>query len=361
MSYLLCRIVTALKFLWNHLRDPESQTYYPEQERKSRIQIYLDNFRWMLKYREINHYYYMYGLDRKGNVTQDDYLAKKVFNRLRNKMNDAVWMGGRRANYKCLLQDKFLFGQYLKSLGFPTPQIVALCDNRSITWLDTRQKEPFESLLQRGNMDVFIKELLGECADGIYAVRIEDSKLYLDEREASTEEPKKIIKDRCIIQRRIHQHPEMNRLYPASVNTIRLVTALHNDKVTILAAIIRIGSHGLCWDNLTTGGISVPICIETGKLGKTGMFRPDFGRKVECHPDTGVRFEAFVVPYFAESVRQAILLHRFFYGLHSIGWDIAITEDGPVFVEGNHNWEVPTFQVYDRHFKKKFLSTIPSH
>jgi hypothetical protein len=52
-------------------------------------------------------------------------------------------------------------------------------------------------------------------------------------------------------------------------------------------------------------------------------------------------------------------LHSFFYGIHSIGWDIAITEDGPVFIEGNDNWEIPTFQAYDRSFKKKFLAVLP--
>ena len=33
------------------------------------------------------------------------------------------------------------------------------------------------------------------------------------------------------------------------------------------------------------------------------------------------------------------------YRSHSIGWDIAITKDGPMFIEGNDRWEVSMIQA----------------
>ena len=39
-------------------------------------------------------------------------------------------------------------------------------------------------------------------------------------------------------------------------------------------------------------------------------------------------------------VDLGIRAHDHFDPFHSIGWDIAIAEDGPVLVEGNHNWGV---------------------
>ena len=168
------RFTTAIKFLRDFLHDPASHTYYPQAQRKSDIRIYLDNLWWILKYREINHFYYMYGLDRKG-ANQKDYLAKKVFFRLRNKNNSAFMTGGRRSNYICLLRDKFVFANYLKGLGFPTPQILALCDKDSIMWLDSGQSMALESI-SATDCDVFIKEILGECADGVYAVKVKEKK-----------------------------------------------------------------------------------------------------------------------------------------------------------------------------------------
>ena len=40
--------------------------------------------------------------------------------------------------------------------------------------------------------------------------------------------------------------------------------------------------------------------------------------------------------------------------IHSIGWDIAIGKDGPVFIEGNDNWEINGPQVGNRGLKKEF-------
>lgn len=355
---LLRRLVTAVKFLWGHLRDPESQTYYPEQERKSRIQICLDNFRWILRYREINHFYYLYGFDRKNGVNQDDYLAKCVFNELRHKTNEAVWVGGRRASYVCLLQDKFLFGQYLKALGFPTPRITALCDNQSITWLDSKKKEPLESLLHRGDQDVFLKELVGGSAEGVYPVKVRGGKLFLCNREITIEELRDIMQGKCIIQKRICQHPRMSTVYPHSVNTLRIVTVNTGRDVVLLSAFFRSGVNDREFDNWSAGGIAVGIDLETGRLRRDGVYGPEYGRRVERHPNTNIEFEGFEIPYFAEAIWMTIGLHGFFYGVHSVGWDIAITEDGPVFLEGNNRWDMPILQALDKDLKKKYLATV---
>lgn len=356
---LIRRLVKTIKFLWSHLRDPESQTYYPEQERKSRIQICFDNFRWMLRYREINHFYYSYGFDRKSEVNQDDFFAKRVFNELRHKNNEAVWIGGRRASYVCLLQDKFLFCQYLKSLGFPTPRIKAICDKRSIMWLGPKENEPLESLLHRGDQDVFIKELVGGSAEGVYPVKVRGGKLLLCNREITIEELRDIVQGKCIIQKRICQHPQMSTVYPHSVNTLRIVTANTGRDVVLLSAFFRSGANNREFDNWSAGGIVVGIDNDTGRLKSDGVFRPDFGRRVQQHPDTGVTFDGFEVPYFAEAIRMTKQLHEFFYGVHSVGWDIAIMEDGPVFLEGNNRWDMPILQMLDKDFKKKYLSTVP--
>lgn len=41
-----------------------------------------------------------------------------------------------------------------------------------------------------------------------------------------------------------------------------------------------------------------------------------------------------------EAIEVVIKAHREFHGIRSIGWDVAITENGPCFIEGNDNWEI---------------------
>ena len=226
-------------------------------------------------------------------------------------------------------------------------------------WLDTRQTEPLENLIKRDSLNVFVKELLGECGEGVYLLKIEQGKLYLNNKQATIEELKKMIKDKSIIQERIFQHPRLNDLYPHSVNTVRLVTARSTKQIIVLSAVLRTGANGSTYDNWSAGGIVLGINPETGRLYKDGFFNPAFGRRVQRHPDTGVKFEDFEIPFFAEAVQLAKALHKFFYGVHSVGWDIAITSSGPLFIEGNDNWGLQTVQIHDRRLKEKFLAALP--
>jgi len=78
-----------------------------------------------------------------------------------------------------------------------------------------------------------------------------------------------------------------------------------------------------------------------------GAHKSGFGKRTDRHPDTGFVFKGALLPHFKELVKQACQLHQYFYGTHSVGWDVAITADGPTFLEGNNSWEIPTLQVFD--------------
>ncbi len=105
------------------------------------------------------------------------------------------------------------------------------------------------------------------------------------------------------------------------------------------------------------GGVIVNIDTDTGKLEKYGFMKSQYGTIMEMHPYTGIKFEGITLPYIKEAVAQAIRFHSFL-NLHSIGWDIAITESGPYFIEGNDNWEIDVQQnalhPLDVYFKKYF-------
>ena len=51
-------------------------------------------------------------------------------------------------------------------------------------------------------------------------------------------------------------------------------------------------------------------------------------------------FEGFRIPYWNE-VRELVKnVHAKLPDIRSIGWDVAITPNGPVLIEGNDNWEI---------------------
>ncbi|MHC4553591.1 MAG: sugar-transfer associated ATP-grasp domain-containing protein, partial [Planctomycetota bacterium] len=111
-------------------------------------------------------------------------------------------------------------------------------------------------------------------------------------------------------------------------------------------------------DNLSAGGIAVGLDIETGRLSDWGFFKPGFGKRIKTHPDTGFEFADFRLPLFQEACQMVCRLHEMFYGVHSIGWDVAITPSGPTILEGNNAWETPTLQVFDKELIKKYDQTL---
>lgn len=341
------------------LADPDSQTYFPEAERKSKSTIRLDHLKWMAKYRTINHYYYVYGFDRKSGYRDDDYLEEKAFCRLRNHYNMSAQFGSRRANYICLLGDKFIFGMYLQALGFPTPKIMAMCDENSLTWLASQKTEPLESIVQQEGLDVFVKDLLGECGEGVFSLKVRDGKMSVNGKPHTIDQLRHKITGKSLIQARVTQHPEMDALNPHSVNCLRIITARKNDEIVPLSALLKAGSSKSPCDNWAAGGIILGIDLETGKLKGDGFYKAAYGRKVTAHPETKVRFAEFKIPYFDACIETVRRVHHYFYGIHSIGWDVAVSPTGPIILEGNERWDTQMQQVHDPQIKRKFLETLP--
>ena len=335
---------------------PQSRTYFPNEPQKSQSHILFDNLVWLLKYRNLNRYYYLYGLDVQGSQ-QNHYMHAKNFYRLRDRINSQGNIGKYRANYICLLRDKFVFGQMLAAAGFNTPAVLALCDRQSIHWLDKASAGPLEGITER-DCDCFVKPILGEMAHGVYPLKVEKGRLYISEQQVDIEKLRGAIDGKSILQRRVIQHERLNSLYPSSINTLRIVTALNCTGAKPLSAILRVGSGNRPYDNWGAGGIAVGIDMSSGTLKKYGFFRPDFGKVTTAHPDTGKVFDGFEVPFFEQCVEDAKKMHKFFYGIHSIGWDFAVTPEGPVCLEGNDNWGLPMMQIFDNSVIEKYFATL---
>ena len=137
-----------------------------------------------------------------------------------------------------------------------------------------------------------------------------------------------------VVEDLICQHPEMTKLCDRSVNTIRIVTVV-SDKgnPNLVYSLVRIGSGENDVDNICSGGMYTLLSPEGV------MTHPCFCDNQVCyyeqHPVSGHPFIGFQIPYYKEAVelcRQAALKEP---RIRYIGWDVAITADGPVLVEGN--------------------------
>ena len=329
----------ALKAVYNS----KLNTYYPEKELKTDKEQKNELVGWAKRYHEFNAFYTLYGLDVKENSQAEDYIDYLSFMNSRNKINRIGCIDCSVA----LLRDKFLFYKYMRGCGLPVPDVFCLIDNG--VFYDENYNQITEDSLF-GNSDFFIKEIDGECASFVkHIANWKDIHCFDD----------KINNGKFILQRRVYQAQEMNCIYPGSINTYRIVTINKNGEPYVLTSILRVGtSKSGNVDNWAAGGLALGIDNETGNLKKWGYYKPQYGTKTSEHPDTGVVFEETTAPSYQEAVRIAIDAARRFYGVRAIGWDIAITENGPIFIEGNDNWEISLNQACDRPLKKDWLDAI---
>jgi hypothetical protein len=152
--------------------------------------------------------------------------------------------------------------------------------------------------------------------------------------------------ERCLVQPVIVQHPVLAELYPGSVNTVRIDTLLDNGECHHNGAVLRLGLGGNIVDNAGQGGLVVPIDPETGALRPLGRRKPYFSTEFYTrHPDTGVVFSAVTVPFWPEVLAIVRRGAEALQPLRSLGWDIAVTAEGPVVIEANAFWGAEHFQL----------------
>lgn len=316
-------------------------SYYPEFNRKTWLHRFCDIVNWYFKYHEVNKFYNLYGQDisKANNIKNSPFQDYESLKIVRDKNNHLYCSNSQTV----FLRDKFVFYKALENFKINTPKVFAFVKNGHI--YDENMNEKDKHWLNCHD-DFFFKDNNGECASYVKHVsNKENFEEVIQKCEGNGE---------FICQEKLIQHPLLSKLNPSSINTIRLVTVNNNGKIQILSTILRIGTSKTgCVDNWAKGGIAVGV-DEHGKLKQWGFYKPTFGTKTEIHPDTGVTFLGFELPYFEDAVNMAIQCHKHFYNIQTIGWDIAITEDGPSFIEGNDNWEISLMQVANGGLKQKW-------
>lgn len=331
-----------------------SPTYYPEypDRLRSHWSQYWNQVGEILRFGRINTLYFLCGYDVMTREEQKQYVHYNTYMRRRKELNNLSDI-----DYTCVLRDKLHFSMFLDSMGVKGGKTAYYTQNGVLYDYNTKSKVDYGALIQRGDGRLFCKPLDGQCGNGIFVLKVSDGKMYIDDEQVDLAGLQSHCSSgRYLIQEFVEQHTEMSRLHPQSVNTIRLLTvrSLKDGQIYVMPSILRIGTGDSIVDNTSQGGLAVGIDLATGYLKQFGFYKPDFGLKTDEHPDSHVRFSEFQIPYFEEAKRQAILLHSMLPGLHSVGWDIAIGPDGPIFIEGNDNWEITGPQTCNGGFRKVF-------
>ncbi len=124
--------------------------------------------------------------------------------------------------------------------------------------------EEFEKFVE-GKEYFFAKPNIGESGKGIEKIKVSDfedtKKLYEYVRTPE--------KNFGVIEEVITQHPDAAKIYPNSINCLRIVTLVYDGKPNILYAVFKMGNGGKFVDNLENGGLACHFDLDNGDMWRS--------------------------------------------------------------------------------------------
>ncbi len=149
----------------------------------------------------------------------------------------------------------------------------------------------------------------------------------------------------AVLEQLLVQHEEMARMCPTSVNTVRVATMLGDKQEGIVYAFLRIG-NGKVMDNVDQGGMAARVDLDSGTLKTVAADKA--GNVYEKHPMTGTDIIGFTIPCWEEVKAMCLEAMHKVPQMRYVAWDVAVTPDGPRFIEGNSfpSHAVPQFAAH---------------
>lgn len=161
-------------------------------------------------------------------------------------------------------------------------------------------------------------------------------------------------RNRFILEPYIIQCKELSALHPESVNTLRIPTINYGDHIEIFHPFLRIGKGSNFVDNAGSGGIGCNIDIQSGSIVCAG---DENGIDYTHHPDTNIKLIGFNIPKWGEAMQTAKELAKMVPDVKYVGWDLALTENGWVMIEGNEDGQF-LFQYFSHKGVAKEIKEI---
>lgn len=288
------RVAGDLLHIFFHLK------CYPENYSKCRLWT-MDRSRWPLYYASLTDSY------------QRRQLAKVV----------------QPAEYRVVFADKELCHHLCASLGLPVPKFLGCVDPE-----DDFKRIIRDRLGHTARREMIAKPVRGVGGHGVQVIQEEQGEIVailagkrmpLDQME---------IHERMILEELVIQHPNMAEVYADSVNTLRIQTLLTKDgEAIVLGCLARFGRNRARVDNLGSGGIGLGVHASSGRLFPEGWDYAEI--RYDRHPETGVVFDGFRIPRWDELIALVKRAQEHFPFYRLLGFDIAITLEGPVIIEIN--------------------------
>ena len=299
----IARVLSGVRFKkLNHIME-----IVREKSGQNKVHTFFDILWCAARYGAGYYDYLMFGFYDMNGRERDTYLTRVRNKKVQEIMNDIA--------YSDEFDDKLRFNEnFAEFLGRKT------LNGETATVADL-------TAFLDGQEAIFAKINHGDCGRGV-------EKLYVKDFESPAAMLDYIQQNKLVVLEQVlKQHEDMARLHPASVNTMRILTDLVDDTVHIAYITVKMGRGGGVCDNSGQGGVLCRVDIESGRICSPAT--DDYFNVYDKHPDTGIVFQGYQLPMVDEAIALAKKAARKVPQVGHVGWDVAITPDGPAIIEGN--------------------------
>jgi hypothetical protein len=287
--------------------------YTSQKTGKRKVTLRLDAVRSVFTYNISLLDYFLFGFGFKNPIERKKWAGTGFMYEYQKIMNPK--------ESRNLLENKLRFNEYFKAfIKRDYASLHEMLNNHDLA----------EKMLQNNSGKIVLKNAMGQVGA---QVEVANSKDY--SVNSLIEYMKQ--KNYDLIETFVTQHADLMSLSPSGLNTVRIFTQLYNGNVEYLGARLRISVNSAV-DNMGAGNLAAPINMDTGIVNGPAVYSDITNEVKEVHPVTGKRIVGFQIPYWQEIKRLVTEAALKTPENRSIGWDVAVGQNGPELIEGNHNW-----------------------
>lgn len=142
--------------------------------------------------------------------------------------------------------------------------------------------------------------------------------------------------DGYLLQTALSPHKTLAQITGKAVGCVRVVTVRAEESIKPLYALWKIPGPSAMSDNFwQTGTMLALIDLANGQIIKCRRGSGLQAEEIRRHPASGEELKGLQIPFWNGALASAIAAHDLTPTLGVCGFDIAITDDGPVIVECN--------------------------
>lgn len=262
-----------------------------------------------------------------------------------------------------LTEDKIKSYYLFKSLGYSIVEPLFFTERGCYDPVNSEylsNKGLSEWLIKCKSPKLFVKPVRGRGGKGIYIAHRINGDYFVDKVSLNFNFLKN-LKGHYVIEPGIVQSDYISSVYADSVNTLRVITKREKNscKISIVAITLRMGCSGKEVDNGSQGGLLMGIDHETGSPINGYAVYTNGSERFYKHPDSGYRFSDFCIKDWPKYRAELTTIAEKMKEINLAGWDIAITDDGPLVIETNVQFGIDGLQSGVGGLKKHFVSGSP--